>query len=93
MATLMLSIKAQDIFETKYTNGQDCAITRALDRAGYSNLVHGGTDICDRDTLEPIVDNRNSKYRDLCQRVWDMYEAKEERRFEDINTFQFTITY
>ena len=52
-----LEILASDILETSYTDARDCAITRALARAGFPNYRECGTEIVDRE-----VDGENYKY-------------------------------
>lgn len=75
-----LTILAQDIKETNYMDSSDCAITRALSRAGLSNYWHAGTSIRepadegeDRDIL---CTENNSNLRVLSTEVWNMYLNK-----------------
>jgi hypothetical protein len=50
MKQVIIKILAQDIRETDYTNSRDCAITRALQRAGLNMRETGGTiDLVDKD--------------------------------------------
>jgi hypothetical protein len=89
---IYLSIKAQDILTSNYTDARDCAITRALDRAGYSNLRHEGVDIVNAETREVVFDRRDKKFVELGNLVWDMYDAKEENQYQIIRDFQFTLS-
>jgi len=74
--TIKLNILANDILETEYSNSRDCAITRALARAGFPNYEDCGTDIIDNDTEETVVTSHNETYWSLSVRVMKMYRTK-----------------
>jgi hypothetical protein len=93
MKRIHLSIRAEDILKTRYTDAHDCAITRALERGGYADFRHEGTDIVHTVSRETIVDTRNKSFKELTQLVWDMYDAKEEKNFGAVESFQFVISY
>jgi hypothetical protein len=74
---LILNILASDILETDYHDSRDCAITRALARAGY-NYHDSGICIVDNDDSDKvIVGLSNNDYQILSERVLGMYATKE----------------
>ncbi len=84
MKKITLNILAQDINETDYVNGRDCAITRALKRGGY-NYFDDGLSIVDDTSREEIVDYRNDTYQILCDKVLGMYSMKDRKPYEGNN--------
>lgn len=93
MEELILNILASDIETTKYIDNDDCAITRALARAGRSDLIDCGTDICykrDRFFEEErvFIAWGNPTYEELADKVCNMY--KKELKPED---FTHTLIY
>jgi hypothetical protein len=93
MRSISLHIKSLDILRSDYLDKFDCAISRALDRAGYPHLRHEGTDIAHTETRETIIDSRNKSFQELTQLVWDMYDTKNENNFDTIKSFHFTLRY
>ena len=81
MQKVTLNILAQDIQETDYSEAHDCAITRALNRAGFVGYIDRGLDIVD-DKNRVVIEqawradentaNQNS-YSLLGKRVIGMY--------------------
>ena len=70
---IQLDILAEDIKETQYANAKDCAITRALNRAGYPNLRDGGIIIKDMETGNTVIGYTNPDYAGLAGKVSYMY--------------------
>jgi hypothetical protein len=78
MARVKLQILAEDIKNSNYLYSSNCAITKALERAGYSEYHDAGTDICKRNDGEDIlIDNSNKTYAELTEKVRAMYRNKE----------------
>ena len=76
--TLKLQILAQDILESDYTVSKDCAITRALHRAGRTDLKDGGVLRLDNDDYTKLADtNNNQSYFELVYKVLGMYYTKD----------------
>lgn len=69
MRKVELQILAQDILISDFTTPQDCAITRALVRAGI-NARHDGYNIVQG--YNPKIINTSS-IKDLTEKVLDMY--------------------
>lgn len=78
MKEVTLEILASDIKETEYTNSKDCAITRALARAGYPELEDQGLVIANKDSWEYVIKRDNKKYAELSVKVADMYMGRRE---------------
>lgn len=75
--TINLEILAEDMSSTTYTMGCDCAITRALKRAGYPHLQDSGIGIKDMNTNSYIVTERESgQYQSLSNHVIAMYGGR-----------------
>lgn len=74
---LELHILAQDIRETHYTS-RDCAITRALHRAGRTDLRDAGIEILDEQSKR-IIGAGDSNYLELRERVRAMYRGASEQ--------------
>lgn len=77
MKTIELHILAEDIKTTDYYKGSDCAITRALKRAGLTKAKETGGDI---EIKSPVLDiDYNTSLhliktpRDLSNKVREMY--------------------
>lgn len=90
MPEITLNILASDIKETDYYNSEDCAITRALSRAGRPDLqdVGRGIEYKDLNIINRFVtDWSNPSYQDLVETVLLMYGYKNP---ED---FTYTLTY
>jgi hypothetical protein len=88
MSEITLNILASDIEETDYSNSDDCAITRALRRAGKLGWKDTGTEI-QSETRAYIVElYKNKSFTTLSKRVVDMY-------YNDLKPedFTHTITY
>jgi len=82
MSTVKLQILKKDIEETSYFNQSDCAITRALHRAGYDDAKDEG--LC-------ISKNRSiwisgKVYSDLTEKVQYMY-----RRITEPEDFEIEL--
>lgn len=76
--TLVLEIKAVDIRYTLYLDASDCAITRALQRAGYKGYKDVGVSIEDENGNN-ITSYGNESYIELCIKVLSMYSYTEGR--------------
>lgn len=77
---LTLEINPIDILTTRYINATDCAITRALGRAGRPDLVDVGLGIRTSDWTKRF-DHYNIKgYEAMSKHVKRMYKAKKNRR-------------
>lgn len=87
---IALQILAQDIVETNYLDSDECAITRALVRAGYIMYRHVGRDIRHSDGKFDdqviLCDKYDSNLDDLTDKVWNMYH-----RLEPPQDFTFTL--
>jgi hypothetical protein len=82
-----LQIHEKDFHETEYQQTDDCAITRALTRAGYPQLRDAGIDIVDRED-EGIVVCNGSSYKEMSDRVLRMYRyLGKEMEYNFKNTF------
>lgn len=76
MQELTLNILASDIETTDYMEADDCAITRALVRAGRPDLVDTGLAISVRGSIiGDLVKLGNPTYRELSDKVVSMYEG------------------
>lgn len=72
MSTITLTILEEDIRTTDYTYSKDCAITRAMRRAGFPYGKDCGSYlIIDDYTL--IRRSENDSYKKLVERVTSMY--------------------
>jgi hypothetical protein len=81
MTKLTLTILAQDILTTSYLNSHDCAITRALHRAGRTDLDDCG-DIKHLPTNTYIVKtSQNESYFNLVNKVLGMYGTKTDESY------------
>lgn len=71
---ITLNILAKDIYETNYHNSKDCAITRALERAGIDARDCG---VCIRDnkTNDELINFSNDVYRNLAGKIVLMYDG------------------
>lgn len=70
---MKIKILAKDFKNTSYFKCSDCAITRALHRAGLKNLEDEGQDICEVKTGNIVLDETNKNYKKLQERVLNMY--------------------
>jgi len=109
METLKLTILANDILTTNYTDGQDCAITRALARAGRPDLMDDANQIIkkiDKTNLseneimlqtEVVIYPNNLGYQKMEESVYGMYNAKRGHSYcgklHPIVDMEFTITF
>ncbi len=77
MKTVTLQILASDILTTQFTNSEDCAITRALSRAGYPHMRHTGFEIASGkpgiDEVYYATNDKNPELVDLSDKVDMMY--------------------
>lgn len=75
--TIELNILAKDILENSYFEYKKCPITRALHRAGYTNMVDDGG-MCGKidDTYIFISSHTNKDYEKLLEKVLGMYNTK-----------------
>jgi hypothetical protein len=78
MVKIVLNILASDIKETDYLRASDCAITRALLRAGYPNLIDCGTEISKKKSKLIVDSYIPFNYNILANKVMEMYEDKGE---------------
>lgn len=91
MSEITLSILASDIENTDYMQSEDCAITRALARAGRSDLKDVGRGIIR--CKDPNIFNRyiinwdNPSYQELASRVILTYEDKNPEDFTHVLTY------
>ena len=69
-----LNILASDINTTRYLNYRDCAITRALKRAGYPELIDTGIGIHTRGRY--VTKWPDASYKDMAEKVQKMYAHK-----------------
>ncbi len=76
MTTITLNILAKDILENSYVESDECPITRALERAGYTEYCDAGTCITKKDTLEDLITDENETYLSLVTKVCQMYNTK-----------------
>ena len=80
MKKITLNILAQDILETKYHNQHDCAVTRALKRAGVKARDIGRFFVLDHTTQEDINKGRFERIinpDELGNKVISMYNHKD----------------
>ena len=90
MTIITLTILGEDIKTSEYINYKDCAITKALHRAGFPNYFDEGCDISD-DKNNVIVSNNNQSYNDLSNKVQDMYrQFRESDKDEEIHIEDYT---
>ena len=80
LTEIKLVILASDILESRYLDTSDCAITRALHRAGYHDYEDCGDGIY-TDDLNQIVSDENESYKDLVSLVLGMYSTKENKTY------------
>lgn len=84
MNKLTLNILASDIKETIFTNSTNCAITRALNRAGKEWSHIGFNQVRTEDDLILEVEGMQQ----LSSKVWDMYN-----NYTTPEDFTFTLQY
>jgi hypothetical protein len=79
MAKIILQILAEDIRVTSYTDGTDCAITRALKRIGVSSdiIECGGY-------IGVPWGERITTPEELTEKVLGMYHYPQSRRCDDV---------
>lgn len=80
MKKITLEIKAEDIMSSRYLICGDCAITRALHRAGYKDYRDSGIHIIDRNS-KTIVAEGNRTYDALANKVIGMYSHKDGKEY------------
>lgn len=109
MESITLKILASDILSTNYVDSQDCAITRALARAGRPDLQDDANQIIEKRTIECETENDfilntkvvirrdNEGYIKLEESVYGMYNAKLGRpycgKLHPIQDMEFTIIF
>lgn len=97
MEKLTLKFKPSDFVGNNYTNGSDCAITRALKRAGFPDAEDAGLDIrgLKIDGVEIKINTFDNKsYKSLSKKVQATYGLYKE--FNDITLikpFQHTLKF
>lgn len=72
MSQIKLEIKAEDILLDNYFDSENCPITKALHRAGYTDLKHTGIVIIDKEDIFPST---NSSYESLLEKLYGMYAS------------------
>ena len=85
MITITLNILAKDIEETNYFNSDDCAITKALNRAGYEYLEHTGIDFLNKNK---DISFNPENHTDLSWKVQDMYN-----KIIPVENFTFSLEF
>lgn len=105
MTILKLTILAEDILNSEYINGQDCAITRALARAGRPDLMDDANQIIVKvDLHQPFVQRdvvvppSNEQYQLMQDAVFGMYRNKDGSDYEEeiiypVQDMEFTIEF
>lgn len=96
---ITLEIKASDINETWYSDSKDCAITRALHRAGFPDLRDSGKYILN-DEDRKVTKPEDKDYYELGNRVIRMYHYNINKKFpenpyptvEEPTDFSVTLT-
>lgn len=87
MKRITLKILASDIRETDYMDTHDCAITRALARAGYPHLIDFADSIVEKDfqheNKPTNVSINEEQYNKLYDVVCGMYLTKRFKTFKD----------
>lgn len=73
MRKVKLEILAKDIEESRYTIARDCAITRALHRAGI-NAIHDGIGILEENEGRNYIAT-NDDFQEAHEKVTNMYAA------------------
>lgn len=71
---MKIKILAKDIKSTSYYNYKNCAITKALRRAGLKNFFDVGDGIYNDETDECIINSNNKNYDKLVRKVLNMYD-------------------
>ncbi len=92
MATIKLQILAEDILKSNYFNSDDCAITRALARAGYPEYSDIGNEISS-DEGEKIIGDENETYQSLIMKVQRLYGLDGKKRENPIEDFEHELIY
>lgn len=77
---LTLVINPIDILTSRYLNATDCAITRALGRAGRPDLVDVGLGIRTSDWTKRFEHYNIKGYEAMSKHVKRMYKAKKNRQ-------------
>jgi hypothetical protein len=108
MESITLKILASDILTTNYTDSQDCAITRALARAGRPDLQDDANQIIKKLNVsesdefgdierEIVIYSNNIGYQKMEESVYGMYNAKRGQQYcgklHPIVDMEFTITF
>ena len=81
-----IKILASDILETSYLNCDECAITRALHRAGFYDLQDIGVGISKKHERNFILDRKNLEYLNLSQRILSMYSYKDNEDYINLES-------
>lgn len=77
---LTLEINAVDVITSKYLDATDCAITRALKRAGRPDLIDVGQGIRNEEWTKRFESYNIKGYKEMTKHVQGMYKAKDKRR-------------
>jgi len=91
MTNIHLKIRVSDIKYTNYNEANDCAVTRALERASYPHYRDEGVGIFNVQTRETICDTRNNSYCLMKDFVHELYNAKAEKRLNEYKDTIFII--
>lgn len=86
MTTILLKFKLED-FKSNYFNYKDCAVTRALHRAGYDYLYEGGGCIINLNGSVEVESSDINGFGRMYRKVHKMYLTKD----SDRKKFQATI--
>ena len=75
----LIKVLAEDIRTTRFFDSHDCAITRALKRAGFADYEEAGGKIYDdRNSKTVLSDKDNKVYHDMLIKVIKMYGKSSE---------------
>ncbi len=90
MNKLRLRILYLDTEDTQWYQAVNCAITKALVRAGKGDWQHTGLHI--RQGMKIVVNEDNPNLQDLARRVANMYYPQGLRK-RTIKNFNFTLRW
>lgn len=89
---IVLNILRADILNSKYTNANECAITKALARAGYPEYRDCGSDITlINNSRGVLVTDSNKTYNSLTKKVIRRYKHKENGLLKKVTSFKHKI--
>lgn len=89
---LSLVISPIDVLTSKYLNATDCAITRALGRAGRPDLIDVGLGIRTEDRVKRFEHYNIKGYEVMTNHVKRMYKAKKNRQ-ADWKSQEFVLEF